>query len=232
MHDLEIFWHFAEDVNVAPSSGAVTATPAAGGEKLVLLGASPQKWELAVAEGWVSPAYGERWRRRLRVLGRAIQLPAEHGTLVLPLGAADAARALSSCRRTRVDAVGYVYEHGEVTDYIVFGEGKAWSAGRVSQRCRTVVLPHGAAGDHFAGGLFGGEGRDRWARSVLIPTGGRTAGMDAGSGGERVRPAVTKVFLGGGAAARNCGNLESGRSWTRNHVRNCRGHEVRTGRAG
>ncbi len=30
-------------------------------------------------------------------------------------------------------------------------------------------------------------------------------------GGERIRPAVTKVFLGGGAAARNCCNLESGR---------------------
>jgi hypothetical protein len=127
-HDLEIFWHFAEDVNVAPSSSAVTATPAAGGEKLVLLGASPQKWELAVAEGWVSPVYGERLAAPVASFAARLQLPAEHGTLVLPLGTAERPGRFRLAEDAR-NAVGYVYERGQVMDYVVFGEGETWSAG-------------------------------------------------------------------------------------------------------
>jgi hypothetical protein len=128
-HDLEIFWHFAEDVKVAPSSGAVMATPVAGGEKLVLLGASPQKWGLALAEGWVSPVYGERLAAPAASFAARLQLPAEHGTLVLPLGARE---ELGSFRLAgdAGNAVGYVYERGEVQDYVVFGEGRTWSVGR------------------------------------------------------------------------------------------------------
>ncbi len=128
-HDLEILWHFAEDVKVAPSSGAVTATPAASGGKLVLLGASPQKWELAVAEGWVSPVYGERLAAPVASFAARLQLPAEHGTLVLPLGTADQPGHFHLLDNAR-NAVGYVYERGEVQDYIVFGEGRTWNAGR------------------------------------------------------------------------------------------------------
>jgi hypothetical protein len=126
-HALEIFWHFAEDVNVAPSSGAVTATQAAGGEKLALLGASPQKWGLAVAEGWVSPVYGERLAAPVASFAARLQLPAEHGTLVLPLGAADSPGHFRLVGDAS-NAVGYVYERGEVKDYIIFGEGKTWTA--------------------------------------------------------------------------------------------------------
>ena len=127
-HDLEILWHFAEDVNVAPSSGAVTATPAAGGGKLVLLGASPQKWELAVTEGWISPVYGERLAAPVASFGARVQLPAEHGTLVLPLGAADQPGRFHLAEGSS-NAVGYVYERGDVRDCIVFGEGRSWNAG-------------------------------------------------------------------------------------------------------
>ena len=128
-HDLEIPWHFAEDVNVAPSSSAVTATPAADGRKLVLMGASPQKWKVALAEGWVSPVYGERLPAPVASLAARLQLPAEHGTLVLPLGAAEQPGRFHVARDAR-NAVGYVYERGEVVDYVVFGEGTMWGAGR------------------------------------------------------------------------------------------------------
>jgi hypothetical protein len=128
-HDLEIFWHFAEGVTVAVSSGAVTASSAVSEGELVLLGASPQKWEVALAEGWVSPVYGERLAAPVGSFGARLQLPAEHGTLVLPLGAGETAGSFHLAEGAS-EAVGYMYERGEVTDFIVFGEsGRTWSVG-------------------------------------------------------------------------------------------------------
>ncbi len=129
-HDLEVFWHFAEDVRLAPSSGAVTVSSAVDGEKLALLGASPQQWEVALAEGFVSPAYGEKVAATVASFEARAQLPAEHATLVLPVSASDAVGTFRLVDGANA-ATGYVYERGEVMDYIVFGEGKAWSAGPV-----------------------------------------------------------------------------------------------------
>lgn len=130
VHDLEIFWHFAPGAKVAVSPSVLTVNPASGGgEKLVLLGANPQRWELAVAEGSVSPAYGERLPAPVARFAARVQLQAEHGTLVLPLGRAVVPGYLGLAEGAR-EAVGYLYEHGEVTDYIIFGNrGKAWSLG-------------------------------------------------------------------------------------------------------
>ena len=128
-HDLEIFWHFAEGVPVAVSSGAVTASSAVSDGELVLLGASPQKWEVALAEGWVSPVYGERLPAPVASFRARLQLPAEHGSLVLPLGAGEMAGSFHLAEGAS-EAVGYMYERGEITDFIVFGEsGRMWSVG-------------------------------------------------------------------------------------------------------
>jgi hypothetical protein len=130
IHDLEIFWHLAPDVKVAVSPSALTVNPASGkGEKLVLLGANPQRWELAVSEGLVSPAYGEKQSAPVASFGARVQLPAEHATMVLPLGVSDVPGRFHLAEDVS-EAIGYVYERGEVTDYIVFGNGgKAWSLG-------------------------------------------------------------------------------------------------------
>ena len=129
VHDLEIFWHLAADVKVAVSASMLTINPASGGgEKLVLLGANPKKWELAVSEGSVSPAYGEKESAPVASFDARIQLPAEHATLVLPLGVADAPGRFHLAEGAS-GAVGYVYEQGDVTDYIIFGEGNPWTLG-------------------------------------------------------------------------------------------------------
>ena len=126
-HDLEIFWHFAPDTRVELSTSALTASPiASDSEKLVLLGANPQKWSLALGEGWVSPAYGEKLSAPVASFAAKVQLPAEHATLILPLGA-PALPGQFHLAEGATDAVGYVYEHGDSTDYIVFGTGaKKW----------------------------------------------------------------------------------------------------------
>lgn len=127
VHDLEIFWHFAPDLRATASADAITVDPRAGGEeKLVLLGANPQKWELALTEGWVSPAYGERVPALVASFVAKVQLPAEHATLIVPLGASDMVGHFHLAEGA-TGAVGYVYEQGEVTDYIIFGEGKPWT---------------------------------------------------------------------------------------------------------
>ena len=130
LHDLEISWHFAADVNVAVAQSALTVHPASGqDEKLVLLGANPRKWELAVSEGFVSPAYGEKQSSLVASFGAQIQLPAEHATLVLPLGMADMPGRFHLAEGAR-DAIGYVYEHDDVTDHMIFGDrGKPWHLG-------------------------------------------------------------------------------------------------------
>jgi hypothetical protein len=130
VHDLEIFWHFAAEVNVAVAQSALTVHRASGhGEKLVLLGANPQKWRLAVSDGFVSPAYGEKQSSLVARFGAQVQLPAEHATLVLPLVVADVPGRFHLAEGA-TEAIGYVYEHGDATDYIVFGDsGKAWNLG-------------------------------------------------------------------------------------------------------
>jgi hypothetical protein len=134
VHDLEIFWHFGPNVNVGVAQSAVTVHSASGdSEKLVLLGANPRKWELAVAEGFVSPVYGEKESSLVASFGARIQLPAEHATLVLPLGVADMPGRFRLVDEAR-EAIGYVYQQGEVMDYIIFASGggtggKPWSVG-------------------------------------------------------------------------------------------------------
>jgi hypothetical protein len=129
VHDLEIFWHFGAEVNVAVAQSALTVHSASGrGEKLVLLGANPRKWELAVSEGFVSPAYGEKQSSLVASFDARVQLPAEHATLVLRLSVSDVPGRFHLAEGPS-EAVGYVYEHGEMTDQIIFGSGKAWSLG-------------------------------------------------------------------------------------------------------
>jgi hypothetical protein len=132
VHELEIFWHFAPEVNVGIAQSTVAVHPASGdGERLVLLGANPQKWELAIAEGEVSRAYGEAESAPVASFGARIQLPAEHATLVLALGMSDLPGRFHLAEGAS-GAIGYVYEDGDTTDCIIFGDsGKAWNVGPI-----------------------------------------------------------------------------------------------------
>jgi hypothetical protein len=129
-HDLEILWHFAPDASVVVSPEQLTVGAATtGGKTIVLLGANPQKWKLALTEGWVSPAYGERLPAPVASFAAHVQLPAEHATLILPLGASEIQRRFHVAEGA-TGAVGYVYDHAAATDYIIFGAaGKTWSLG-------------------------------------------------------------------------------------------------------
>lgn len=126
-HELELFWHFAPEVNVAVARDTVVAK--GHGRELALLSAGSAEWQHSVEQGWVSPAYGEKIPAPLAVFRARLRLPTEHATLLLPVKA--------QLGRLRVDdsaqtSGAYIYERDAVTDQIVFGNGReSWSAGTI-----------------------------------------------------------------------------------------------------
>jgi hypothetical protein len=128
-HDLETFWHFAPDVDLHASKGTLIAS--SENEGLVALPVSKQSWQVAVEDGFVSPAYGERRVAQVGVFSTRMQLPAEHATLLLPLRSGapyGQFRPVDAKASGRIGA--YSYELGALRDYVIFGAADgSWSVG-------------------------------------------------------------------------------------------------------
>jgi Heparinase II/III-like protein/Heparinase II/III N-terminus len=80
VHDLEIFWHFAPDVQLSTSEELRAI--GSSGASLVMLGAAGSP-ELITEEGHVSPAYGEKQKASVSVFRQRVQLPSECAMLLL-----------------------------------------------------------------------------------------------------------------------------------------------------
>ena len=129
VHELEILWHFAPDLNVVASATALTAS--AAGEKRALLTANSADWNLNVQPGFVSPAYGEKQPAPVGAFSARVQLPAEYAALIVPLRASETMGRFRLAEGAANGAVGYTYEQGDITDYVLFGHGGSWSVGPV-----------------------------------------------------------------------------------------------------
>jgi len=126
-HDLEVSWHFAPELEVSTSSVGFTASHP-DGERLVLLGAAQDGWDAVAEQGYVSPAYGAREPATVGTFRSRIQLPAEHGTLLLSLRSG--AKHGIFRQAAAGDAVAYAYNRDDLTDSIVFGNsGVSWTFG-------------------------------------------------------------------------------------------------------
>ncbi len=127
IHQLEVPWHFATEVNVIASQNGLTAA-CDEGETLALLMAASAEWDLSIEEGPVSPAYGVKQSAPVGKFRTRVQLPAELGTLLVPLRAGEPvgnfALGLASS-----EAVAYSYEKDELADNIVFGKPGSSSEG-------------------------------------------------------------------------------------------------------
>ena len=131
-HELDIFWHFAPDLKVLEEKGGFIAAPnpdAASSTGLGLLPVAKSDWKCEVASDYVSPAYGCKVPAPVVRMSSRVQLPAQMATVLFPsvrhsdlgeLGEVDA----NSAR-------GYRLRHGDITDYMIFGEreGASWSLG-------------------------------------------------------------------------------------------------------
>lgn len=128
IHELEVPWHFAPELNVVASQNGLTATSDEG-ECLALLVAASAEWELAVEEGSASPAYGIRESAPVGKFRTRVQLPAQLGTLLVLLRAGERAGNFALAAGSS-EAVAYSYEQDELVDSIVFGKpGSTWTRG-------------------------------------------------------------------------------------------------------
>ena len=117
-HDLELFWHFAPNVALQASDAALIAS--SEDEQLAVLSTNAQAWQVAVEDGFISPAYGDKHAAPVGVFRTRVQLPAEHATLLLPVRSGSPLGQFRLANaRGRVAA--YSYEFGALKDYVIFG---------------------------------------------------------------------------------------------------------------
>lgn len=137
-HQLELFWHFAPDLDVAAAQRSFVASHT---EKLALLMAD-DNWTLEVEQGFVSPAYGEKVAALVGIAKSRVPLPAEQATLLIPLRGAEQPgdfRMIPSAEGT--SAAGYIYERDQQSDQIIFGKtGKLWELGSLRSDAALLFL--------------------------------------------------------------------------------------------
>ena len=136
VHDLEIFWHFAPGLKLRASGTTLVAEPEGElsdsdeHQQLTLLTAGSAKWDVSAEEGFISPAYGALESAPVGVFKVKTSVPAEIAALVIPvrIGAQDGKFRLASSQAS--DPTAYIYESGEITDYVIFGRPGGWSLGQ------------------------------------------------------------------------------------------------------
>jgi hypothetical protein len=117
VHDLELHWHFAPELQLTVYDKSLVAMYP-DRDALTVLSASPTKWDIAIEDGYVSAAYGEKQPASVGAFRERTQLPAEHVTLLLP---STRTQAAGSLRLTSAESSIYTYEHNGITDAINFG---------------------------------------------------------------------------------------------------------------
>jgi len=134
VHDLEIFWHFAPELKLRASGTRLVAESESGTsdehQQLTLLTAGAAKWDISAEEGLISPAYGALQSAPVGAFKVKGSVPAEIAALLIPtrttIGARVGSFRLASAQAS--DPTAYIYERGEITDYVIFGRpGASWS---------------------------------------------------------------------------------------------------------
>jgi Heparinase II/III-like protein/Heparinase II/III N-terminus len=89
LHQLETFWHFAEDVTLRAQGEVIvaahdsgTAAPSPSGLSLALYSAPAQLWQKQIASSFVSPNYGKKIIAPMVTISARLRLPAECATLI------------------------------------------------------------------------------------------------------------------------------------------------------
>lgn len=137
-HEAEIFWHFAPGTELSTEAESLRAIQ--NGQCVMILSAAASAWETGTESGSVSLAYGEKQPAPVGIFRSRMQLPAEHGSLIVPAhGAARAEtfRALESAAHV----TGYSHQCGDIQDHILFGDrGHAWTLGSISSDADFLFL--------------------------------------------------------------------------------------------
>jgi len=133
-HDLEIFWHFASDLNVRHQDLSFIAQVQAEHERsadlsLVLQTTADPAWAKSLGTASVSPVYGVTCPAPVLSLSASAQLPADCAVLLIPqLQSAVLGDFSALPSRESSSARGYRYQSKNEDHYFFFAEpGRPWA---------------------------------------------------------------------------------------------------------
>ncbi len=134
-HDLEIFWHFAPDLDVTENECGfvarprITEQPSGNPDQLALLFCGDPAWTEERASAFESPAYGKKCTAVVARLSTSANLPAEYATLLLPSQEKTAIGEFGALSDTISGLHGYRYQTSRVVHEFFFSDdGKAWDS--------------------------------------------------------------------------------------------------------
>jgi hypothetical protein len=136
-HQVEIFWHFAPDLELVQCGDAFVAQlkhPSQVDPRLALLPVQDSGWTSEVRSGFVSPAYGSKLPAAIVASKIRVQLPAGHASLLAPLlhPSDEAGRLFSASapEDSKADVQAYRYDGLGQSHLMIFaGEKQSWSLG-------------------------------------------------------------------------------------------------------
>lgn len=134
-HELEIFWHFAFDLDLSERTAtAITAMPrrvTSETSQLAILGcANETAWNLRMGVSEISPAYGLKSAAPRASFVASSRLPVDCAVLLVP-GIADApVGELISQPGSAADGLrAYRYLSGNMAHHFLFSQGDPWKSG-------------------------------------------------------------------------------------------------------
>jgi hypothetical protein len=140
-HFLEIFWHFAPELEVTGQQGIIIArSPASaksmGHTGLAMLTAHNSAWTTEITEGFVSPAYGSKQAAPVVRVSANVKLPEDCGVLFLPTARASDIGTFTTIGESpiREDSTkrvrGYRYQTAQCAEFLFFAPGNhRWQCG-------------------------------------------------------------------------------------------------------
>lgn len=129
VHDLELFWHFAPEVQLSVLENSLTAN-ALDRRSLVLLSAASSSWTAAAEQGYISSAYGNKQSAPVGIFRKSrATVPLKHATLIAPSHNGEDPGTFRFLGETDI-ASAYSYQQGEIIDTFVFGkQSTVWQFG-------------------------------------------------------------------------------------------------------
>jgi hypothetical protein len=149
-HQLDIFWHFASDINIRPVEKGFIAEPDRRNQStrpsvaLALLAAKDAAWNNELISDFVSLAYGKKEPAPVVCMSAKVPLPASYATILKPLPEGSGDNGTLN-RISDAGSAVHVYRYDEDesggTHLMIFNNGENdWTTGRWSSDARFIYL--------------------------------------------------------------------------------------------
>lgn len=133
-HKMEVFWHFAPDVELREERGIVLAKHVGGdfsGSALALHFDQKSSWRPEIVDGWISPAYGSKAIAPVLRMSTNAALPEDGAVLMVPIAQANDLGKFAAIEGSSEAGVrGYRYQKEESAELFFTAEAhQPWGCG-------------------------------------------------------------------------------------------------------